>query len=756
MFAVITCIHEQHDLRLVLFAALICAGAVVTCFNAYRRAVAASGGYRAFWVGLSALVLGAGVWATHFLAMLAYQPGLNIDYDLGLTALSLVLAVAGFAAAFGCATQNQDTSGRLVGGAVAGGGIALMHFIGVAAIRLPGHIQWSPVMAGAAIFLGMAGAAAALWAAGDVRDRRKIALGSVLLVLAICALHFTAMAAVTLVADPTVAGWSGRSVGRPELALQVGPMALLIIMAAAMLSMERFAARSSLGGLKTTLEAVPAAIGFFDRDRRLNYWNPRFADILSTYGLVAAGDLQFGNFLAAASQLGLPAGFVAQASSAESLSDGAVLPEFSLADGRWMRGEMGPTKDGGFIMVISDVTDQRQAAQLAADARRAAEDASRAKSEFLAHVSHEIRTPLNGVLGMAQVMARHSLDAQQADRLALIRSSGAALLGVLNNVLDISKIEAGQLELEHAPFDLAEVVHLACDSFAALADQKELGFRVEIDPAVQGGWSGDAGRLRQVLTNLVSNAFKFTSEGEIVVAVAAQGDLLQFAVRDTGVGVSAEQAPRLFKKFSQAEASTTRKFGGTGLGLAICRELVTLMGGEITVTSEVGVGSVFSFFLPLERAVLADDRASGAAAPDAEVGGRVMRLLAADDNATNRLILAALLEPLGVELICVEDGRRAVEAFQTERFHAVLMDVQMPEMDGVEATAEIRRLEARDGQPRTPVIALTANAMRHQVEAYLAAGMDGFVAKPIEAEKLFDAIHAALGAGPPEAAEAAA
>jgi signal transduction histidine kinase len=320
---------------------------------------------------------------------------------------------------------------------------------------------------------------------------------------------------------------------------------------------------------------------------------------IPSYGLAADGALQFGNFLAAASRLGLPAGFVAQASSAASLSDGAVLPEFCLADGRWMRGEMGPTKDGGFVMVISDVTDQRQAAQLAAEARRVAEDASRAKSEFLAHVSHEIRTPLNGVLGMAQVMARHNLDADQADRLALIRTSGAALLGVLNNVLDISKIEAGQLELEDAAFDLGEVVHLACDSFAVLADQKGLDFRVEIDPGVKGGWGGDAGRLRQVLTNLVSNAFKFTSEGEIVLAVAAQGDLLQFAVRDTGVGVSAEQLPRLFKKFSQAEASTTRKFGGTGLGLAICRELVTLMGGEITVTSEVGKGSVFSFFLPM-------------------------------------------------------------------------------------------------------------------------------------------------------------
>jgi len=383
-------------------------------------------------------------------------------------------------------------------------------------------------------------------------------------------------------------------------------------------------------------------------------------------------------------------------------------------------------------------------------ARDVAQSASRAKSEFLANMSHEIRTPLNGVLGMAQVMARHPLTPDQAERLDVIRAGGESLLGVLNAVLDISKIESGRLDLERRPFDLAEAVHAACDAFAAQARQKDLGFEIVLAAEAQGAWVGDVVRVRQVLANLVSNAVKFTSQGQVAVHVAATGQGLVFQVRDSGIGAPAEHLPKLFEKFSQADASTTRRFGGTGLGLAISRELAELMGGRLSAVSAVGEGSTFTFELPLERPAQAAETAEPAArAPALE---RTLRILAAEDNPTNRLILSALLEPLDVDLALAENGVEAVAACDRRRFDVILMDAQMPQMNGLEAARAIRLLEAGRGLPRTPIIALTANVMSHQIETYRAAGMDGCVAKPIDSAKLLAAIDEALAARPADAA----
>ena len=377
--------------------------------------------------------------------------------------------------------------------------------------------------------------------------------------------------------------------------------------------------------------------------------------------------------------------------------------------------------------------------------RDEAQAASRAKSEFLANMSHEIRTPLNGVVGMAQVMARHPLADDQAQRLQVIRTSGEALLGVLNAVLDISKIESGKLELESHPFDLEEAVHAACDAFATQASQKDLAFVIDVDAAVHGAWIGDVVRLRQVLSNLTSNAVKFTSQGEVSVKVTATESGLAFQVRDSGLGVPAEHLPKLFEKFSQADASTTRRFGGTGLGLAISRELVDLMGGTLAAQSQAGRGSIFTFEVPIRRA---EPAARAAAGETAQVRGsdNALRVLAAEDNPTNRLILAALLEPLDVDLTVAEDGLEAVAAFDRQHFDVVLMDAQMPHMNGLEAAQAIRRRETERGLARTPIIALTANVMSHQVETYMAAGMDGFVAKPIDSTKLIEAIEDVLAA----------
>jgi len=388
----------------------------------------------------------------------------------------------------------------------------------------------------------------------------------------------------------------------------------------------------------------------------------------------------------------------------------------------------------------------------------AAEAANGAKSAFLATMSHEIRTPLNGVLGMAQAMAADKLSAMQRDRLDVIRQSGEALLAILNDVLDLSKIEAGRFEMETVAFDLGELMKGAHSAFTALANKKGLSFALTIEADARGVYLGDPMRVRQVLYNLISNALKFTERGEVRVTAASAGEWLALSVSDTGVGIHPARVGALFEKFTQEDASTTRRFGGTGLGLAICRELADLMGGRIDVASRLGEGSTFVVSLPLARVGEAHAAAFAlpGPAPDAdEPGLPKVRVLAAEDNSVNQLVLKTLLHQIGVEPVLVENGEEALHAWRDGRWDVVLMDMQMPVMDGLTATRRIREAEAELGLPRTPIIALTANAMAHQVGECLAAGMDGHVAKPIEAARLFAALEAALEAGEATAAAVA-
>jgi signal transduction histidine kinase/ActR/RegA family two-component response regulator len=388
-------------------------------------------------------------------------------------------------------------------------------------------------------------------------------------------------------------------------------------------------------------------------------------------------------------------------------------------------------------------------------ARDAADTANVLKTQFLANMSHEIRTPLNGVLAMAEVMAMGELAAVQRERLQVIRQSGGLLLAVLNDVLDLSKIEAGKLSLASEAFELQAVIAPVIDSFSVMARGKGLGFSLEVEEAAAGWWEGDPDRLRQIVGNLLSNAVKFTPHGEVtaVIDVNPQTDTIRLRVRDTGIGIAPDKLPTLFEKFTQADNSATRRFGGTGLGLAICRELTQMMGGSIDVESREGRGSTFTVELPLARAQQQEPASEPTTRSSEEMG---LRLLAAEDNGTNQQVLAAVMESLGIDIDIVADGKLAVEAWRSCDYHLILMDIQMPVMDGIAAAQEIRAEERRSGRIRTPIIALTANALTHQVAEYMAVGMDGHVAKPIEIAKLYEAISTTLNAAATGGDQAAA
>ncbi|MDP3633081.1 ATP-binding protein, partial [Phenylobacterium sp.] len=322
----------------------------------------------------------------------------------------------------------------------------------------------------------------------------------------------------------------------------------------------------------------------------------------------------------------------------------------------------------------------------------------------------------------------------------------AILLSLLDDLLDISKIEAGKLTLEAGEVDLAEIVRSAQASLTVLAAEKDVAVSCFVSPEAEGRFRGDSTRVRQIVNNLCSNALKFTDQGQITLEVSNADGQLRLVVRDTGIGISAAKLGELFQKFTQADPSITRKFGGTGLGLAISQELARLMGGEITLESEEGAGSTFTARLPLARLEGRATAAPGAERPDdiELAAADDLRILVAEDNPVNRIVIQAILEQAGVTPVVVTDGQEAVEAWRTGTWDLILMDVQMPVMDGITATRLIRQeVGGRTGAP-TPILALTANVMTHQQDAYREAGMDGAVAKPIDPAKLFAAMDAVL------------
>jgi PAS domain S-box-containing protein len=413
-----------------------------------------------------------------------------------------------------------------------------------------------------------------------------------------------------------------------------------------------------------------------------------------------------------------------------------------------------PSDGVAAVLVFFDLTERRRMEQAVREAKESAEAASRAKSEFLANISHEIRTPLNAVIGMTSVLLGNELPAEHRDHVQTIRKSGEALLGLINEILDFSRLEAGRMPLEEHPFLLPERIGLAFELVAPEARRKGLSLSWKVDPGCPDVLVGDAARLQQVLLNLLCNAVKFTAAGEVVLTVdldARNGEeaVLRFRVCDTGVGLPPDRIEELFSPFLQADASTSRRYGGSGLGLAISRRLVERMGGEISAEGVPGGGSIFTFTVRFRRGSEAD--LTSAALLSAEPAGPAdapepLRILLAEDNPLNQKVARLLLEKLGYSADLAANGLEVLAALERQDYDVVLMDVMMPELDGLEAT---RRIVARWPKERRPrIVALTASAMREDRERCLNAGMDEYLSKPIDLQALADTLQRARRGGP--------
>ncbi len=409
-------------------------------------------------------------------------------------------------------------------------------------------------------------------------------------------------------------------------------------------------------------------------------------------------------------------------------------------------------------VLLRDVTAHRQAADELAAAKKAALAGERAKSHFLANITHEIRTPMIGILGMTELTLATELTDKQREYLEMARHSAKSLLTVLNDIVDYARIEVGALELARTPFDLRQTVEEAVSVFRPLAAKKGLALESRLLGDVPDVLVGDASRLRQILINLVGNAVKFTDSGSVILAVSHADEArgpdavrLRFAVRDTGIGIPRDKIQAIFDSFTQADVSPARRYQGAGLGLAIVRHLVAMQGGDYGVESEEGQGSVFTFSLEFALPAGRAEDAPPAAVPGEAAQARPLTVLLAEDNPINQLYAKELLETDGHHVVTAHTGRRALEILRRRHFDVILMDIQMPEMDGLEATRAIRGDESGDFDPDIPIVALTAHALKGDRETFLRAGMNEYLSKPVSPEALAAALARAMGAAAPAA-----
>jgi PAS domain S-box-containing protein len=746
-------LQGHHEPGLVLLsiglAMLACVAAMVVAAQATRFR-----GVQAFGMVLAGgLALGAGVWAMHFVGMLALDLCRTSDYRLDLTLLSVLPSVLASSLALWLLTLKRQSVATLwVGGGLVGLGVGAMHYTGMLALEGPNGLHFNLLWVAVSVVVAVLLAVFAFWVR-QALERRPLglspvgrnAVSGVLMGLSVSAMHYTGMAAVqfsgTAVpgdAWPASSRWLVAGIAGTVIAIS-----LLVVLLAMVIRLRAQAAE--LRYMQSVVASSHDAIITKTTDGVVMTWNQGATEIFGYSAAEMVGQ--------PITRLFKPEDLHTEKDLLQRVLAGESVPNAEVVrlhkDGRevHLSVSVSPIRDeGGRIVGASklaqDISDRKAMVGLQ-QARLQAEKIAEARGSFLANMSHEVRTPMNAILGFISVLLDGPLQPEQREQLEVVQGSAGSLLRLLNEILDTAKLDKGLVEFEIAPFSVAALVRELTLVHGASAQAQGIDLQMAVQPGVAPFFEGDGFRIRQVLGNLLGNAVKFTPSGHVRLDISAERDGLVFRVIDTGVGMPAAYLDQIFEPFSQVDSSTTRRFGGTGLGTTICKKLVELMGGTITVVSELQVGSTFTVWLPLPVAHI---EALAAPVPASQVVLPRLNILIADDVLLNIEVLRLMLGKAH-RVVCVGGGAQAAQAAAVERFDVVLMDVQMPEVDGMEATRRIRLQELAAGHRPVPIVALTASAQAQDIVATAAAGMNGFVTKSSRLPVLLAEIARVLALG---------
>ncbi|MDF1624316.1 MAG: MHYT domain-containing protein [Pseudohongiella nitratireducens] len=753
-------VHGHHNTWLVLLSVLI---AIIASTLALQLAtlvrLARRNSTRQLALFSGAFTLGTGIWAMHFIGMLSFVLPVAVNYDPTLTAISLLPAFMASALALHILSTLQPTPLVIaVGGLFVGAGIGAMHYTGMFAMELDGdmrfHLGWFLASIVVAVLLAMIALGVHYGMRRHLNLSTPVSLGlsGICMGLAISGMHYTGMAGVHFVLDASVQGdhvssptWLAISIGMAVIVISIVVITTNGIMRYRELVNQ---AKSSENRLRAIVDTAVDAIITIDESGKVLTFN-RAAEILFGW---AEEEIRGQNV-----KLLMPKEFSQnhdnyllryQQTLQGNLMDNRREVTAMRRDGSIFPVRAGVSKahvDGNtvYVGILTDITTRVEMEKNLKAAKARAEQAATARSTFLANMSHEIRTPMNSIIGFSELLLDTELDSNQYRHTRIIHRSARSLLRLLNDILDTAKLDRNAIELEQRPFSLKQLVQETSEEIRLLADRKSIYLTVAYE-CPQQWFLGDAFRIKQVITNLLSNAVKFTEEGGVIVSVTENKPGVSIVIKDTGIGIPKDRLETIFQPFSQSDVSMSRRFGGTGLGTTIAQKLVELMSGTIGVDSEEGSGSTFSIALPLKACDALQERRL---TPKAEQDSG-LSILAVDDVPENLELLSVNLARAGHTVDTATDGLEAIQAYKTGHYDLVLMDVQMPNLDGLSASRQIRAYEIQETLQRTPIIALTASVLERDHKAAKLSGMDGFIAKPLDWKKVYAEITNVLYQSP--------